>query len=351
MALPPPETGRPALPSAGHRTAIPPVRLARLASPVSVFAVTFAVAAWSFGTGTALAQSQTQGQAVAAGTAGVPTAGTASAPPLALDYTVLLGGLPMMTARLDLDLGGGGRWTAALDARPVPLIGRLFQGTVAVQAAGGRAPGGITPGRYGVRIVMPQREEHTRIAYQPGPRAGGGWLPRRVQPRPQETADPALAGALDPVSAVAQLIDSVAAAGRCPETLALYDGWRRFDIAFDSKPVEAVPVSPGAAYRGPGLACGYQVDTAANSPADGYLAFLTQGTVWLAAPVAGGPAVPVVADAGRGVAALRLLLTGVERLDEVPATAPAGSVETLDPDASAQDNGAPNTELGAPPVD
>jgi hypothetical protein len=185
---------------------------------------------------------------------------------LALTYEVYAGGLHAFTFNVDLTLDPAD-YRIAAGGETRGLIGVLYDWKVRMTAEGAEAArsrdaadtNGLQPQRY-VTVNAGRREPRTmRLEFAPA----GAYSVTRDPADSQDMVDdddelPSQLpkDILDPLSAALAATRSLAESGRCDQTVAIFDGKRRFDLTFLDAGAGDLPKSRLSAYAGPAIRCG-----------------------------------------------------------------------------------------------
>ena len=238
----------------------------------------------------------------------VPLVPGAQAAPITLVYEASLGPLPVFEAEVALNLQSG-RFNVSSAIKPVEMFSKLYDLNLSGEAAGQRTRTSLRPESYTMASKFQQERSLVRIAYRDQGRRAVRVEPMKAGQTTSEARD-----AVDPLSALAQLVANVADTGTCPGRISVFDGWRTFAIDVETGPESLTPRHPRAAFAGPALECRFTVDPAALSRgANDYVDFMREGVIYLGEAVPSAPRVPVfvmTGDVGNGV---KLYLRGATR--------------------------------------
>lgn len=219
-----------------------------------------------------------------------------------LGYEVYLGGLHVGTLDVRIDRSEGA-YQLELDGRARGLIDWLtgFAGRL---VANGSALDGwtLTPRSYSERVSFRGDARRVDVGF-----AGGAVSAVAVDPpADRDDRDPVpqemLTEALDPLTGLIGAAQRAFAAGRCEETLPLFDGRRRLDLAFTDAGVETLKTDGLARFAGEARKCRFKVTVLAgakrtssnwNKPEDRGRVY----TAWIAPVRPGGPVAPVRIEA------------------------------------------------------
>ncbi len=191
--------------------------------------------------------------------------GNPAAKTLALTYEVYAGGLHAFTFTVDLALDPSD-YRIAAGGETRGLIGALYKWNVRLTAEGqdgARArdtteADPLRPQRYITVNGGRQKPKTMRLDFA----SAGAYSVTRDPP---DSPDPAAAdedlpshlptGILDPLSASLVATRNLAESGSCEQTVAVFDGKRRFDLMFSDAGRGDLPKSRLSAYAGPAILC------------------------------------------------------------------------------------------------
>ncbi|MGP1395794.1 MAG: DUF3108 domain-containing protein [Inquilinaceae bacterium] len=224
----------------------------------------------------------------------------ADPPALELDYEVYVGGMNPVGATALFGLTPDS-YAMRVEAAPQGFIRMFGQWTFLGRAWGTLDGTSAAPHLFETVERKPERERRLEVRYGPDQAPDTvfvpeGWAEGDEVPASQAT------GTADPLGAFAVLSQAVALGDACARTLPVFDGRRRYDlVATDGRDVVLEP-SRRSAYAGPARLCRLRMDPIAGkwreSDSSNFWRRPRPGEdrwidVWLAAPVAGGPVVPV----------------------------------------------------------
>jgi hypothetical protein len=235
-------------------------------------------------------------------------AGNAAAPRLTdhrvfADYRVYAGGLEILAAGLDIDLGRAA-YRIDLNAETTGMIGEMVSWKTEDRAEGVIADGRLQPRLYEVRGALRGKERLTTLRFG----EQGEFLERRVVPSLEEeqrrpVPPEQLVGAMDVISGITAVMKAVAQSGDCNQSVPIFDGRRLFAVDFAARGTEILAPTELNAFSGEAVKCDVKVRVLAGDSAryrregfrdnrDDENGGRTTITVWMAS-VTGGPAVPV----------------------------------------------------------
>ncbi len=144
-------------------------------------------------------------------------------------YDLSIRGLHAATISLDTDAVQGG-YKAAGEISPAGLVGVFFDFRFRGNAEGARQGAMLLPTVYYGSHVIRDRVRHTTIRYDGDSPAEVAVTPA-AKPRPYDVDPLAQSGAVDPVTAAAELLADRPAEQACARTVQVFDGRRRSVIA------------------------------------------------------------------------------------------------------------------------
>ncbi|NNG04392.1 MAG: DUF3108 domain-containing protein [Inquilinus sp.] len=223
----------------------------------------------------------------------------ADTPAVAVHYEVFAGGLHVLSSGMELSLDSR-RYDVRVNAQLVGMPGWFADWFAVVQSDGGIDTNGLSPDRNRFERI---RHGETRITELDFAEDGG--VAVTFSPERNDIGEPLptdlLAGVLDPLSGVAQLMWAVTGGADCDTTVAVFDGRRRYDLIVTDLGTEELESSRRSAFVGQARRCRMQLEPVAgvfdededsvwNRDSDPRRRRLD---IWMANPVADGPAVPV----------------------------------------------------------
>lgn len=148
-------------------------------------------------------------------------------------YSVTLLGIPLGTATMDGDVGGGA-YKVAINAKLTGIAAMVSSSRGAATASGGIQKGALVPSAYANTSANSKETRTVRMAMQGGNVRGVDVSPP-VDPAPDRVpiTEAHLRNVIDPVSAFLMPVpgsDPVIGPAACNRTLPVYDGFTRFDV-------------------------------------------------------------------------------------------------------------------------
>jgi len=226
----------------------------------------------------------------------VPAFARAEAPPVAsrLSYEVYAAGLNVAEAKAGFGLGPF-TYKLSLAYHTTGMVGFFYQGhqyDTVYGAWNGVVP---APNRYFGHGVWHDKDRIAEIEYEKGVPRIRQLIPPNSEER-EVVPEELRLNTIDGISALAQLIRTVDATGRCEALVHTYDGRRASEIRSVTVGEEDLPPTSRSVFAGKALRCDF-----AGHLLAGFLftddkareSKPLHGSAWLAPVVPGGPAVPV----------------------------------------------------------
>ncbi len=216
------------------------------------------------------------------------------AEPVRAHYETYAAGLNVMQMDALMD-SSGARYRLDLEFQTKGTFA-VFNKTRILSRADGRLAGGVAaPSRYYSAGTMRGEQRLTLIEYE-----GGQPTIKQLAP-PNEEEREAVPAALqrdtvDPLSAMAQLIDQVNRTGKCEGSARTFDGRRMAQMRAWTVGDEVLEPTGRSSFAGPTLHCGFEGRQLAGFKTDESREGQEReqkGGAWFAALVPGGPKIPV----------------------------------------------------------
>lgn len=222
---------------------------------------------------------------------------------LTLGYDINVGGLHALAVTVDVTMDGP-RYRATAAGHTKGLIDFFFSWSSRVEATGTWRQDGYRPRRYHSASRWRGKARARRLDFFGGGAYGLERTPPRKtagkwQPLPPEM----IRHSVDPLTAGLKAIDHLVRAGSCGGTVRVFDGKRRYDIAFADRGADVVEPSRLSIFQGPAWRCSFTMDRIHGFKKRRYTNFwndsednghgMWEFTVWIARPKPGVPPVPV----------------------------------------------------------
>ena len=222
-----------------------------------------------------------------------------------LTYSVYAGGLNVVTAKIDLDDSAPGRYRVTLSAWTQGLLGKLVPWKGSFETEGWRLKDGAeTPEIYKSSSVWHKKEEIKQFTYGRDGKFVGFKKTEAGKDTTPKTFDKKLAdGTTDSLTATLLVMDKVGRGEKCEGSKDVFDGLRRFKLAFHDDGDENLDKTNYNVYAGAAARCTVEVTPDGglwHEKPRGWLSIQEQGrqkgslpAVWMAKIGKNGPALPV----------------------------------------------------------
>lgn len=215
------------------------------------------------------------------------------------DYAIYGGGMRLIDAELKIDVDPK-KYNSQLTARTVGLIGRLFEWWDNITSKGNVEPHRLQPLEHVSENSWLGDRRSVTLIYD----GKGGFVKKETFPAPaaenrEEVSDTLTKNTQDLMSAALTLLQRVAQGQDCNQTIAVYDGRRRFNLKFVEAAKENLPEIKYSIYSGPARRCEMTIERVAGYWKKYQTEWTEDGdtqmrlTFWLAPIKTGGPEVPV----------------------------------------------------------
>jgi hypothetical protein len=218
---------------------------------------------------------------------------TAAAQSVRLGYEAYAGGLHVMSIDVSIEEHAS-EYRVATDLRTRGLADFFVGMHIDSQTIGSIQRGDVAPLRYLNHGTFGSRERLVTL----GSRPDGGFDLHATPPPEGEDRTPipsaSLPGSVDPLSAILRASHVIAATGSCRLRIPVFDGRRRYDLAFTDQGDRQLTPSRYSVFAGPARLCRLRQERVG-----GFLRHETEkgigreSSLWIASPVAGAPPVPV----------------------------------------------------------
>jgi hypothetical protein len=222
--------------------------------------------------------------------------------PVMLAYQVYFGGLKALALDATVDLAAD-RYRVRLDAHTEGFIDWLVGWTAEATSEGAIREAVVRPARHISRSVVHGTPRDVTLTFHTDGAIDAAVEPSAEADEREPVTSEQMRGALDPISAVLTAIRALGARARhsCAQRLPVFDGRRRFDLAFSDGGDARLASSPYGSFSGEATLClfryirvaGYETSGRWNNPHDRDRIY----RVWLAPVVRGLPPIPVRIEA------------------------------------------------------
>lgn len=215
------------------------------------------------------------------------------------DYAIYGGGMRLIDAELKIDVDPK-KYNSQLTARTVGLIGSLFEWWDNITSKGNVESHSLQPIEHISENSWLGTRRSVTLIYD----GKGGFVKKETFPAPaaenrEEVADELTQNTQDLMSAALTLLQRVSQGQDCNQTIAVYDGRRRFNLKFIEAAKENLSEIKYGIYSGPARRCEMTIERVAGYWKKYQTEWTEDGdaqmrlTFWLAPIKAGGPEVPV----------------------------------------------------------
>jgi hypothetical protein len=252
---------------------------------------------------------------------GVPSAAARQADRVFAHYDVYAAGIELGSAEVTLALGANG-YQVEIRYRTAGVVGALFPGRQHSSVTGAWNQSRPMPHHYHSAGQWRGKDYLAVIDYDQERPAVRALLPSLDEER-EPVPDTLRHGAIDTLSALAELMRLVDQDNRCDGAARLFDGRRASAVQVRSAGQEVVPVTTRSPYAGMSLRCDFEARVLAGFRRGDDAAARRRpfvGSAWFARPLAEAPPVPT-----RINFETRLLGTARLYLTRIVAGAPTGS--------------------------
>ncbi|WP_159995989.1 DUF3108 domain-containing protein [Roseomonas sp. 18066] len=237
----------------------------------------------------------------------------ARAEPMRAVYSVQAAGVQVMRVEAIFDLDSPSRYRIESSFRFTGLAGWFAGGRQANRVDGVWVDNAARPVRYVGDGLWRGEPRQTVLEYRDNQPVARVMIPAE-DPDREPVPEALQRGTVDSLTALAQLTRNLATTGRCEGRAAIFDGRRRADMAARTLGRDRLTPQSGS-WGGEAVRCGFEARQLAGFKRDdGPDAREPQeGLAWMAAPLAGGPIIPVrVEMPGRWLGRLTALLVEVK---------------------------------------
>jgi len=175
-------------------------------------------------------------------------------PPIMTTYDVYVGGLHFLTAEILFDEGGG-RYRARLHAQTYGYLYKLLQWDGYVSSNGKIRGDHFAPSAYRSLDVWRGKPKITALSFDSKGDISASFNPPNTDKNREIVTDEQKRGALDPATALLQMLAHVAVNQSCEATVPVFDGKRRFDLVGEDRGEEDIQDNDYNIYSGPARLC------------------------------------------------------------------------------------------------
>ena len=243
-----------------------------------------------------------------------PVLAAGESAPIRASYDVYFGGLHILSAVSEFSRADDA-YTLTATSKTEGILSAFWDWRGETRSQGRYVAGRALPTRHESRGLRGDETKVVELTYD----SGGEVSSVRVDPPldPEEVTelpDGAEIGTIDPLSVIAELSRVVASDGRCDGEFAVFDGRRRYDLRITDQGAATLPETPYSIFSGAVMACGveYSLLGGERREKSRYATTARDRVVYVARPLADGPAMPVALKIETDFGTLMAHLTAVE---------------------------------------
>ncbi len=236
-----------------------------------------------------------------------------------LDYVGYIAGAPVLDLSASITVPEGakprdGAYAVSAEIATIGNLAVLYPYSQSVQATGALAAGAARPARYQSTIRVWNRQEAVTLTYAPNGTVAINAVPLTRQAQMAQQQGYAH-GTMDPASLVVAVAASFAHAGRCQGQHPVFDGARRYDLAFQQGGYADLDPLQNSYYAGSATECTATPELVAGFQQSALNASLypQSARLWMAPAIVGFPPVPVRIFAQSAFGEVTLELVNVAR--------------------------------------
>lgn len=231
-----------------------------------------------------------------AGAAHADAPPAAASGPASLAYEVYFGGLRALALQAEVRLSPDG-YRVRLEARTQGIIDWLFGWTAQAWSEGAIRDGAVEAARHVSESLVRGSRRDVALTFHRDGSIDAAVVPSAADDEREPVTLEEARGALDPISAVLIATRAVGARHSCAQRLPVFDGRRRYDLAFSDGGPDVLKPSEYSSFSGAATLClfryirvaGYQKAGRWNNPRDRDRVY----RAWVAPIVPGLPPLPV----------------------------------------------------------
>lgn len=230
-----------------------------------------------------------------------------SVPPLVTDYDVYVGGIHLVAAQIWFQQQGHD-YQAIVRAQTAGFLARFFPWNTVLHSYGHRVGDHFEPQEFFTRDEWGNKPKITKLHFD-----GKGGVTAEFDPPSHDenreiVTDAQKQNALDPITALLQMLAQVAVHHSCALPVPVFDGKRRFDITGRDGGFDQTDGEDYGIYKGNARLCHAEFKMISGEWKDGEHARFWKKTeteagrepfhIWLASPAVGLPELPVRLESG-----------------------------------------------------
>ncbi len=235
--------------------------------------------------------------------------------PVALDYTVYIGGLRVVDVGLNTRLAERS-YLIDMTLKSEGLLGMFFDWTMSARSAGRIEDRKIVPVKAGHDSQWRGKERRTRLVYRTAGPPEVSAIPAAVDDERGIVLPEQRLGTRDLAGGILATLMTVGRAGSCTHSEPVFDGRRRYDLVLEQVGRDRLTASDYSPFAGDALRCTLKIRKIAGFRQEQSRSSWMSGdrvTVWIGQPFAGAPPVMVRMEMETTFGALRAHLTRAMR--------------------------------------
>jgi hypothetical protein len=244
---------------------------------------------------------------------------TAQIAPVTLAYQVYFGGFKALAFETEIDLSPDG-YQVHLHGHTEGVIDWILDWTTQAASQGRIADGRLRPLRHSTESLLHGNRRDTALTFRPDGGIDATVEPPATADEREPVSDAQTRGALDPISAILLASRRLARQDSCAQRVPVFDGRRRYDLAFSDGGHEVLKPNDYSSFSGEATLClfryvriaGYQKKRDRWNHAEDVDRVYR---VWMAPVAQGLPPMPVRIEAEGAFGALIVHLVGTHRAD------------------------------------
>ena len=228
-------------------------------------------------------------------------------PPLAATYDIYVGGIHLVAARIWFEAENNAYHTI-VKANTYGFWNRLFPWQTVLESRGHINGDRLEPQDFFTRDEWNHKPKITRLTFDGHGGVSASFDPPNTDKNREDVTAEQKRGALDPITALLQMLAYVASHDSCALPVPVFDGKRRFDIAGRDGGASETEGDEYGVYSGKARLCHVDFKMIAGEWKDGEHARFWKKTetesgrepfhIWLASPVPNLPEMPVRLESG-----------------------------------------------------
>jgi hypothetical protein len=248
---------------------------------------------------------------------GIATAQSWSSP-LKLSYEAYLGPFYIMSADVAVELVVG-RYRVSTQAKTEGFAIWFFPWNNQAVAEGRHENGKFIPGSFKMKSFWNTKHRKARLRYAMTMPVIEALVPAPDGIESKPVPDTLTGNTVDPLSMALKLMLAMAVDGKCPGTFRVFDGRRRYDMAFSQSVTDTLPENASSIFSGKAQTCALAIDRIGGFWKESKLVTDTKAapTLWIGKAIQNGPPLPVKFEASYRYGNIRIHLTRLEMGREI----------------------------------